>query len=175
MRGLQPPEMSDDWVALADGSLPVTEAAQWAVLARCGAVVSFSGLSRDHSGAPGTDDERTGVVSIEYEAYGEQVEPRLSAIAAQARQRWPDLGRIALLHRFGVVPVTEASVVVVVSAPHRDVAFAAARFGIDTIKATVPIWKREVWPGGSAWGLDAHPIGDPGNPAGPVHESGIGR
>jgi molybdopterin synthase catalytic subunit len=47
-----------------------------------------------------------------------------------------------------------------VSAPHRDEAFAAARFGIDAVKATVPVWKREVWAGGSAWGLDAHPIDD---------------
>ena len=73
---------------------------------------------------------------------------------------WPVAGRVALLHRVGEVRVGEASVMVVVSAPHRDEAFAAARFGIDAIKATVPIWKREVWSGGSAWGLDAHPIDD---------------
>jgi molybdopterin synthase catalytic subunit len=110
--------------------------------------VLFSGTSRDHAG------ERSGITALEYEAYDTHVEPRLRAIAAAARQQWPDLGRIALLHRVGSVPVGESSVVVVASAPHRDVAFEAARFGIDTLKATVPIWKKEQWPGGSEWVLD---------------------
>jgi len=55
--------------------------------------------------------------------------------------------------------VGESSVIVVASAPHRDVAFAAARFGIDTLKATVPVWKKEHWPGGSEWVLDT-PVED---------------
>ena len=63
-----------------------------------------------------------------------------------------------LLHRVGVVPVGESSVVVVASAPHREEAFAAARFGIDTLKATVPIWKRETWKDGESWGLEAQHI-----------------
>jgi molybdopterin synthase catalytic subunit len=114
----------------------------------CGAVVVFSGTARDHS------DGRPDVSRLEYEAYEEQVVPRLAAIADAARQRWPELGRIALLHRIGEVPVGESAVVVAVSAPHRDAAFEAAKFGIDTLKATVPIWKREDWRGGSSWGLE---------------------
>ena len=74
------------------------------------------------------------------------------------REQWPTLGRIVLLHRVGVVPVGESSVVVVASAPHREEAFAAARFGIDTLKATVPIWKRETWKDGESWGLEAQHI-----------------
>ena len=82
-----------------------------------------------------------------YEAYEEEVEPRLAAIAAEARTRWPDVGRLVLLHRTGDLGVGESSVVVVASSPHRDTAFEAARFCIDTLKATVPIWKRETWDG----------------------------
>lgn len=148
----RPPSEGDDWIGIVEGSLPVDEVASWAVLPRCGAVVTFTGTARDH--APG----RPGVEVLEYEAYIEQVLPRLRAICADARRRWPDLGRLALVHRVGPVPVTEAAVVVVASAPHRDEAFAAARFGIDALKATAPIWKRETWAGGSSWGLEAQSI-----------------
>ncbi|MGY6500416.1 MAG: molybdenum cofactor biosynthesis protein MoaE [Acidimicrobiales bacterium] len=150
---LTPPD-SDTWVALSDGPLPVDEAARWAVVARCGAVVTFSGTARDHA------EGRPGVSLLEYEAYVEQAEPRMAAIVDRARHDWPDLGRMALLHRTGPVPVGESAVVVVASAPHREAAFAAARFGIDTLKATVPIWKRETWDGGESWGLEAqHLVG----------------
>lgn len=84
--------------------------------------------------------------------------PRLALIADEMRKRWPTLGRIVLLHRVGVVPVGESSVVVVASAPHRPEAFAAARFGIDTLKSSVPIWKRETWSDGESWALEAQHI-----------------
>ncbi|HEX8582556.1 MAG TPA: molybdenum cofactor biosynthesis protein MoaE [Acidimicrobiales bacterium] len=148
------PPTGDTWLALTSEPLPVGAAADWAVLPRCGAVVLFSGTARDHA------EGRPGVSLLEYEAYEEQVVPRLAAIAGDCRARWPDLGRVALLHRVGPVPVGESSVVVAVSAPHRQEAFAAARHAIDTLKATVPIWKRETWEGGSAWGLDAKAVGD---------------
>ena len=74
------------------------------------------------------------------------------------REQWPTLGRVALLHRVGLVPVGASSVVVVASSPHRPEAFAAARFGIDTLKASVPIWKRERWSDGESWGLEAQHI-----------------
>lgn len=112
----------------------------------------FTGTARDHSVG------RDGVTRLEYEAYEEQVVPRLDEIAAAARRRWPDLGRIVLLHRIGEVPLTEAAVVVAVSAPHRAAAFDAARFGIDTLKETVPIWKREDWSEGTSWGREAQHI-----------------
>jgi molybdopterin synthase catalytic subunit len=151
---MEPPASGDVWLGLSGDALPVTAAAEWVVRPDCGAVVVFSGTARDH--APG----RPGVEQLEYEAYEEQVEPRLRAIADEARVRWPRLGRIVLIHRVGVVPVGESAVVVAVSAPHRDDAFAAARFGIDTIKASVPIWKHEKWQGGEAWGSDAHELVD---------------
>lgn len=151
---LIPPADDDDWLGLTEAALPVGVAADWAVLPRCGGVVLFSGTARDH--APGRD----GVEQLEYEAYEEHVVPRLAEIAATMREQWPTLGRVVLLHRIGVVPVGTSSVVVVASAPHRDEAFAAARFGIDTLKATVPIWKREIWKGGESWGLEAQHITD---------------
>jgi molybdopterin synthase catalytic subunit len=144
----------DDWVALTRERLPVHAALDWAVRPDCGAVVLFSGTVRDHS------EGRQGVTSLEYEAYEEEVEPRLTAIAAEARRRWPTLGRIALLHRSGPLAVTETSVVVVASAPHRDEAFAAARWAIDTLKATVPIWKRERWADGEDWSVCDHPVAE---------------
>jgi molybdopterin synthase catalytic subunit len=150
--GLQPPEHSDDWVGLIAEPLPLELARAWAELPSCGAVVLFTGTVRDHAAG------RPGVSMLEYEAYQEQVEPRLAAIAAEARSRTSDLGRLVLLHRVGRLSVGETSVVVVASAPHRREAFDAARFAIDTLKATVPIWKRETWSGGDDWGLAAQPI-----------------
>jgi molybdopterin synthase catalytic subunit len=147
------PTTHNDWLGLTDGVLPVAVAADWAVLPNCGAVVLFSGTARDH--APGRD----GVEQLEYEAYEEQVVVRLAEIATRMRETWPTLGRVVLLHRIGIVPIGESSVVVVASSPHRPEAFEAARFGIDTLKATVPIWKRERWRDGESWGLEAQPIG----------------
>ncbi|MFN0089648.1 MAG: molybdenum cofactor biosynthesis protein MoaE [Acidimicrobiales bacterium] len=152
MGRVQPPARGETWVGLSSGELPVNTALEWAVRPDCGAVVLFSGTARDHS--PG----RHGVNELEYEAYEEQVEPRLSAIALEARRRWPSVGRIALLHRVGVVEIGASAVVVVVSAPHRGDAFEAARFGIDTLKAAAPIWKRERWSDGESWGLEAQHI-----------------
>jgi molybdopterin synthase catalytic subunit len=125
---------------------------EWAVRPDCGAVVLFSGTARDH--AP----DRPEVSRLEYEAYEEQVVPRLEGVANEARSRWPVIGRIVLLHRVGVVPIGSSAVVVVVSAPHRPEAFEAARFCIDAIKAAVPIWKHEVWDGGEAWGEDTQAL-----------------
>lgn len=150
--GVRPPVDGDDWLALADEPLPVATAHDWAVRPGCGAVVLFSGTVRDHA------DGRSGVSLLEYEAYEEQVVPKLAGIAAALREKWPTAGRVALLHRVGPLGVGDVSVVVAVSAPHRPEAFEAARYGIDTLKATVPIWKRETWDGGVDWGTCAHDV-----------------
>jgi molybdopterin synthase catalytic subunit len=144
---VNPPPSGDTWVALTAEPLPVGLAADWAVRPDCGAVVTFSGTARDHA------EGRPGVTRLVYEAYEEQVEPRLRTIAGEARARWPELGRLVLLHRVGEVAIGESSVVVVASATHRGEAFDAARFCIDALKDTAPIWKRETWAGGESWGL----------------------
>jgi molybdopterin synthase catalytic subunit len=152
---VQPPS-GDTWIALTEEPLPVAEAVDWAVQPGCGAVVLFSGTVRDHA------DGRPNVTKLVYEAYTEQVEPKLTAIAEEARRRWP-VGRLVLLHRVGELAIGASSVIVVASTPHRPEAFEAARFCIDTLKATVPIWKRETWEGGEDWGLCAHDVVDVGD------------
>jgi molybdopterin synthase catalytic subunit len=141
-----------DWVEVTGDPLPTAEVVAWTVMPSCGAVTIFCGTVRDHS------EGRPGVVRLEYDAYVEHVVPRLDAIAESTRRQWPAAGRVALLHRVGTLAVGETSVVVAVSTPHRQEAFAAASWCIDTVKATVPIWKREVWEGGSDWGLCAHDL-----------------
>ena len=150
---LEPP-ISDDWIALTNQSLDVGIATDWVALPSCGAVVVFSGLVRDHA------DGSSGVTHIDYEAWAEQVIPRLTAVVEEARRRWPDLGRVALWHREGRVLLSESSVVVAVSSPHRGAAFDACEFAIDTLKESVPIWKKEFFDGGSQWARAAQHITD---------------
>jgi molybdopterin synthase catalytic subunit len=150
------PRTGDDWVALSPGPLPVAEASAWVVLPSCGATVTFTGTARDHA------EGRPGVHRLEYEAYEEPALARLGAIGTEIRGRWPAVGRVAMLHRTGVVDLGDAAVVVAVSAPHRGEAFDAARFAIDELKRTVPIWKRESWDGGESWGLEAQHLTEVG-------------
>jgi molybdopterin synthase catalytic subunit len=145
-----------DWLALSCEPIPVAEAAAWAILPGCGGVVTFTGTVRDHA------EGRDGVTGLVYEAYEAVVLARLAGVAGEVRARHPGVGRLAILHRVGPVAVTEAAVVVVASAPHRDEAFAAARLAIDATKASVPIWKRETWGAGTeAWGTGAAELVSP--------------
>lgn len=142
----------DDWFGVSDTELPIDVAYAWAIQPRCGAVVLFSGTIRDHA------DGRSGVEHLTYEAYEELVVPRFAEIGVELRRRWPDTGRVALLHRLGRIEIGESSVIAVVSAPHRAEAFDAARFAIDALKESAPIWKHEVWADGSDWGTGAHDV-----------------
>ncbi len=146
-------------VEFSSSPLPVGELIAWATRPGCGAVVTFLGTARDHS------EGRPGVTELEYEAYHPYALERMREVALTARTRWPDVEAVALVHREGCLAVGEGAVAVVVASPHRDVAFEAARFCIDTLKATVPIWKRETWAGGSDWGQDAHELADLDGPA----------
>jgi molybdopterin synthase catalytic subunit len=158
---LHPPE-GRDWIGVSEGALPVDRALQWSILPGCGGVVTFCGTVRDHS------DGRPGVTSLEYEAYVEHVVPRLTSVADHARTRWPEIGRLVLLHRVGTLQVGDVSVVVVTSTPHRGEAFASAQFCIDTLKHTVPIWKHETWEGGSDWSVCTGDMADLGTPTASV-------
>ena len=145
------PSAGLDWIALTDEPLAVERATTWAATPSCGAVVTFCGVVRDHS------DGRAGVRALSYEAYEEVAVRRLGDVAAETRRRFPAVERLALLHRVGDLALSECSVVVVAATPHRAEAFDAARFAIDTLKETVPIWKREHWAGGSDWASGAQP------------------
>lgn len=143
---------SNVWLEITDTTLDVGAVYDWSVTDSCGAVVVFSGTVRNHS------EGRTGVHTLSYEAFQEEVIPKCREIVTEMKNQWNDLGRIALIHRVGDLKLGESSVLVVVSAPHRPEAFEAARFGIDALKATVPIWKREAWEDGSDWALGAQHI-----------------
>jgi len=148
------PPSGDVWVALTSAPLIAGPVGIWAATPEAGAVVTFSGTVRDH--APGRD----GVTSLTYEAYVEAAAARLAEVADDTRARWPDVCRVAALHRTGRLEVGDVAVVVAVSSPHRSDAFAAASHCIDTLKATVPLWKKEAWAGGEEWGTDASPIAE---------------
>jgi len=139
-------------VALTEESLPVDTLTSWVTTSRAGAVVTFLGVVRDHA------EGRDGVRAMTYEAYEEPALRVMDEIAAEARRRWPDIERVGLLHRVGDLALSEPSVAVAVSSPHRDEAFVAARFCIDTLKESAPIWKQEHWTGGSDWARNELPI-----------------
>ena len=141
--------MSADRVQIVDTTLDIAELYDWALTPECGAVVLFSGIVRDHA------EGRSGVTSLSYEAYRDVAVEKMREVVAEARKRYPTAGNIALVHRVGELQLTESSVVVVVAAPHRPEAFDAARFCIDALKQSVPIWKKETWATGTDWGTNA--------------------
>ncbi|MDE3007546.1 MAG: molybdenum cofactor biosynthesis protein MoaE [Acidobacteriota bacterium] len=145
-------ERALDWVAISPDPLDAGALERWARRPAYGAVVTFCGTPRTSS----THDHD--VVALEYETEPTLAEARLRAVSDEARRRWPELGAIVLHHRVGSVALLESAVVVVVSSPHRDAAFDAARFCIDALKRSVPMWKREVWVGGSAWSEEGQTI-----------------
>ena len=152
------PTDARDWVRLTDSALPIDGLHAWAATPRAGAVVTFIGVVRDHA------DGRDGVYAMTYEAYEEPAVRVMHEIVAEARRRWPDVERVALLHRVGRLELSEPSVAIAVSAAHRGVAFEAARYCIDTLKETAPIWKQEHYRAGTAWARGDHPIRPVGGP-----------
>ena len=101
----------------------------------CGASVLFLGTTRELTGA-----QRT--TTLYYECYQAMALSALQELAERARAQW-EIAHVAIVHRIGEVPIGEASVAIAVSAPHRAAAFAAGQWLIDTLKASVPIWKCE--------------------------------
>jgi molybdopterin synthase catalytic subunit len=111
--------------------------------AAAGATVLLVGTRRE-------ENDGQVVERLEYEAYREMAIAEMGRIGAEMARQWPVVA-VAMVHRLGVVPVGEASVAVAVSAAHREQAFQACRYGIDTLKAVVPIWKKEHYRGGERW------------------------
>jgi molybdopterin synthase catalytic subunit len=108
-----------------------------------GGIVTFEGVVRNHA-------RGKRVRYLEYDAYAEMAEQEMARIAAEVERRW-HTEHVALVHRIGRLEIGECSVVVVVACPHRAEAFEACRYAIDTLKATVPIWKKEVAEDGEEW------------------------
>ncbi|HUH07163.1 MAG TPA: molybdenum cofactor biosynthesis protein MoaE [Egibacteraceae bacterium] len=130
---------------LSDAPLSLSDAHDFVADPLAGAVVAFTGIVR------GVTDGRA-VAGLTYEAFAERAERQLAELAEDVARRWPQVRAVWLEHRVGQLDVGEPSVVVAVSAAHRPTAFDAARHGIDTLKATVAIWKQERWAdGGAHW------------------------
>ncbi len=108
-----------------------------------GAIVTFDGCVRNQS-----HGRRT--LYLDYEAYESMALTKMREIAAELHAKFP-INRVALAHRLGRLEIGETSVFIAVSAPHRAAAFDACRFAIDTLKRSVPIWKKEYFEDGAVW------------------------
>jgi molybdopterin synthase catalytic subunit len=109
-----------------------------------GGIVIFSGVVRNETGG-------RSVKFLEYEAHAPMAEGKMREIGETIRSRWPGVKRVAMLHRIGRLEIGEASVLIAVSAAHRHEAFEACRYAIDTLKRTVPVWKKEHFEDGEIW------------------------
>lgn len=127
-------------VALTEEPIAAESILQQVQSPRAGAVVLFLGTTREL-----TNDRRT--ESLDYECYPEMAAKKLAELEAEARRRW-QLVECAIVHRLGHLEIGEASVAVAVSSAHRRAAFEAGQWLIDTLKQTVPIWKKENWANG---------------------------
>jgi molybdopterin synthase catalytic subunit/molybdopterin converting factor small subunit len=137
------PPVSGGAFRITSGRLDVAAAVAEAETDDAGAVAAFVGTVRNRS--RGRD-----VLYLEYEAFEEMAEPMLERLASDLTAKH-GLAKVAIHHRVGRVEIGEASVVIAVSAPHRAAALDACREAIDTLKETIPLWKKEVYEGGEEW------------------------
>ncbi len=135
-------------ILLTDSVLNLDSCMASVSTAACGGTCVFVGTVRNHTAA-------RSVVALEFEAYGPMALTEMENIALEALDKWP-VSRIAIHHRTGRLAIGETAVIIAVAGGHRDEAFAACRFAIDTLKMTVPIWKKEIFEDGEVW-VAAHP------------------
>ena len=133
-----------DWIGVTTDALSERAVSEAVSDAGAGAIALFSGVVRDQTGG-------RRVKFLEYEAHTPMALAKMREIAAAMRARWPDTLRIAMIHRIGRLEIGESSVMIAVSSPHRKVAFEACHFAIDTLKETVPVWKKEYFEDGEVW------------------------
>ncbi|HEY2311121.1 MAG TPA: molybdenum cofactor biosynthesis protein MoaE [Gaiellaceae bacterium] len=137
------PPVSGGSFRLVEGPLDIAAVLREVEDPEAGALASFVGTVRQRS--RGRD-----VAHLEYQAYEEMAEPMLTGLGAELTERH-DLCAIAIHHRLGRVEIGEASVAIAASAPHRAAALDACREAIETLKTTIPLWKKEVYAGGEEW------------------------
>ena len=128
--------------------LNVTNCVDWIMSPQAGGIDIFIGTVRDTT-------KGKKVIRLEFEAYKNMAKKEMEKIAEQAYSKWP-VQKILIHHRTGVLQVGEIPVIIAVAAAHRDAAFDACRYIIDTLKQTVPIWKKEIFEDGEVW-VAAHP------------------
>jgi molybdopterin synthase catalytic subunit len=133
---------------ITNDTLSVAECTDWVMSPQAGGIDVFIGTVRDHT-------KGKKVVRLEFEAYEKMALKEMQKIADEMIKRWP-LHKVLMHHRTGVLQIGEIAVIIAVSASHRDAAFEACRYAIDTLKQTVPIWKKEVFEDGEEW-VAAHP------------------
>ena len=134
--------------SLSDEPLDVGRAMADIQAPELGGIALFVGTVRSTPAAAGNHGKN--VVGLEYDAHPELAPRRLDEVAREAAERW-DIRRIVLVHRTGACGLGDPTVVVACGAPHRSDALEACRWMIDTIKGTVPIWKKELYADGSSW------------------------
>ncbi|MGC9154552.1 MAG: molybdenum cofactor biosynthesis protein MoaE [Ferrimicrobium sp.] len=142
------------WLELTDEPLDVGLVYDFLNRTDAGGIVLFSGTVRTYS------SEMDQVSAIHYEAYLDLVADRLGEIATSIEETFEEVRSLVIMHRLGEVPTGASSVLVGCSAGHRDAAFGASRYGIDTIKVAVPIWKQEKNQQGAQWSSSATPLQD---------------
>ncbi|XP_043544301.1 molybdopterin synthase catalytic subunit-like isoform X3 [Chiloscyllium plagiosum] len=127
-----------DLIKVTYEKLSTDEVAETVKSPSCGAVSLFIGTTRNNF-------EGKKVVRLEYEAYISMAEVEIKKICRDIRHKWPMIQHISIYHRLGVVDITEASVIIAISSPHRSESLEAVKYCIATLKATVPIWKKEIY------------------------------
>ena len=137
------PPVSGGSFLLVEGPLDVAAVVHEVEAPEAGAIASFVGTVRRRS-------RDRDVLHLEYEAYEDMAEPMLAALGRELTDRHGLCG-VAIHHRLGRVEIGQASVVIAVSAPHRSAALDACREAIETLKTTIPLWKKEVYEGGEQW------------------------
>ncbi|WP_299516031.1 molybdenum cofactor biosynthesis protein MoaE [Mucilaginibacter sp.] len=135
-------------IKLSVSTLNVQDCVDWVMSPECGGIDVFIGTVRNAT-------KGKAVIRLEFEAYEKMAVSEMQKIAQQAIAQWP-IQKISIHHRTGVLQIGEIPVIIAISAAHRDAAFDACRYIIDTLKQTVPIWKKEIFEDGEVW-VAAHP------------------
>lgn len=137
-----------NFIHISDTPLDTLEVINLVRSDACGAIDVFIGTVRNQT-------KGKAVVRLEFEAYAPMAIKEMSKIADRASEQWP-IDKIAIHHRTGILHHGEIAVIIAVSTPHRKASFEACQFAIDTLKETVPIWKKEIFEDGEVW-VAAHP------------------
>ena len=135
-------------IKISSETLNIQACIDWVMLPESGGIDVFIGTVRNAT-------KGKAVLRLDFEAYEKMALAEMEKIAAQAIEKWP-VQKLLIHHRTGVLVVGEVPVIIAVSAAHRDAAFEACRYVIDTLKQTVPIWKKEIFEDGEVW-VAAHP------------------
>jgi molybdopterin synthase catalytic subunit len=135
-------------IKISAQTLNVQACIDWVMTPQSGGIDVFIGTVRNAT-------KGKAVIELAFEAYEKMALAEMEKIALQACEKWP-VQKLLVHHRTGVLAVGEVPVIIAVSAAHRDAAFEACRYVIDTLKQTVPIWKKEIFEDGETW-VAAHP------------------